>query len=229
MSKPLSKEQMEYLYRFMHNKGVMYDDVKLELVDHFATHIEEEGAVDSMEDFKGRVKVIYDTFNDREFRTLIKEKQKGLHQKYRRMAWQFTRSFFTWPKIGLSLLLTTVVFMLLQHWVEMVPFFHYVAGGAFVLCVISVVMVYRHGILWRKKFLFIQSARLLFLSAMGAIYALFMAIPRFIEEYGYAENTWVLLGLSVYLVFFFFFYYAHLIFVQQVALKDLAQIRLQFE
>lgn len=114
MKRELTKDQINRLYRYVNDKGVEYFDVQVELVDHMASTIEErlnnhpEQSVD--ETLKG-VLVAFEKYG---FKRIVREKEKQVRRQYRRYEWESFKTFFSWPQIIVTALLTWVLFEFLR-------------------------------------------------------------------------------------------------------------------
>lgn len=115
MKRELTTEQINRLYRYVNDNGVKYFDVQVELVDHMASTIEErlnnhpEHSVD--ENFNK----VLTTFEKYGFKKMVKEKEKQVARQYRRYFWKNFKSFFSWPKVFFTAVLTWVLFELLKQ------------------------------------------------------------------------------------------------------------------
>ena len=105
----LTKNQIQQLHNFIKNKGVIWYDVRLEIVDHFANALEEKLKKKPDFDFTQAVNEIYKDFNDVKFKKLIKEKSKIINTNLRQSAFSHFKGFFKLPKIILSILLFVVL------------------------------------------------------------------------------------------------------------------------
>lgn len=115
MKKELTKEQINRLYRYVSGMGVKYFDVQVELVDHIAAKIEAR-----LHQNPGRSEAeIFDetlaAFAKNGFRQVVREKEKQVGRQYRRYFWQNVKSFFSWPKVFFTAVLTWILFEFLQR------------------------------------------------------------------------------------------------------------------
>jgi hypothetical protein len=59
MSKQLSTEEVQHLFRFTEKKLVRWYDLQIELVDHLASRIEEEQQIDPDLGFEAALEKVY--------------------------------------------------------------------------------------------------------------------------------------------------------------------------
>ncbi|MFY7731299.1 MAG: hypothetical protein ACOVRN_17400 [Flavobacterium sp.] len=97
--KQLSAEQIDQLYIFVQNNGVHYYDLQTELVDHLANHIESQWAYHQNPDFNDALSFAYSGFEKNSFTTLVAARTKALLKKHMRFVRSCFVSFFTFPKL----------------------------------------------------------------------------------------------------------------------------------
>ena len=104
-NKELTPTQIEYLFTFMRRKYVRYYDVQIELVDHFASAIEERWKTEPNLSFEKAVEKVYSGFPITGFNNLMNEKTQVLQQKIKTHTWKEIKAYLTIPKVALTLLL----------------------------------------------------------------------------------------------------------------------------
>lgn len=115
MKRELTKEQINRLYRYVSGMGVEYFDVQVELVDHIAAKIEERLHQNPE---RSEAEIFDETlpaFAKNGFRQVVREKEKQVGRQYRRYFWQNFKSFFSWPKVFFTAVLTWILFEFLQR------------------------------------------------------------------------------------------------------------------
>jgi hypothetical protein len=106
----LAPEQIEILFAFCQNHGVSEYEIQEELVDHLATAIENEKALNPGNSNYDALLKAYHEFGPEGFRTVVKTKRRMFRRKYNRLFFEFVLSFFKLPRIVLTLLLTLIFF-----------------------------------------------------------------------------------------------------------------------
>ncbi|MFN8348290.1 MAG: hypothetical protein U0X91_25030 [Spirosomataceae bacterium] len=114
MKKELTKEHINRLYRYAADNGVNYFDVQVELVDHIATAIEERLNTHPEQTVDDTLKEVIASFEKYGLKKIVKEKEKQVRRQYRRYEWESFKSFFSWPRIIVTALLTWVLFEFLR-------------------------------------------------------------------------------------------------------------------
>ncbi len=105
----LSKEQIQSLFYFAKSKYVHYKDVQLEVVDHLASAIEDEMNADNSLSFDAALRRVYGRFPITGFAQFVEEKTKAVDKFWRRLFFKQMVSFFTIPKIIISIFLFLTV------------------------------------------------------------------------------------------------------------------------
>nr|WP_297306577.1 hypothetical protein [uncultured Flavobacterium sp.] len=108
--KKLSQEQIEQLFVFTKKHLVEHYDVQVELVDHLANAIEAEWEINPNISFSDALEKEYKNFGVFGFSGLVEQKQAALQNHYWHVIKKEIRSFFTIPKIVLTVALFYVLF-----------------------------------------------------------------------------------------------------------------------
>jgi len=106
--KQLTTNQIKELHRLVERNAIKYYDVEVEIVDHYASAIEEIWADDPSVSFYRAQMMVYKEFWD--FQGLMKDKQSALRQRAYKEYWGHLKEAFTWPKILELLGITALLF-----------------------------------------------------------------------------------------------------------------------
>lgn len=101
----LTEEQIQHLYKFCVRHYVRYYDVQVELVDHLANSIEERMAANPTCSFERALNDVYRGFGIMGFSKVVFERTSAESKKYNTRNFQIFKSYFTVPKIVLTLLI----------------------------------------------------------------------------------------------------------------------------
>ena len=99
----LTQDQIQYLYKFCVRHYVRYYDLQVELVDHLAASVEYEMEQDPKLSFEQALNKVYKRFGVMGFSNVISEKQNALAKSYRKQNWENFKSYFTVPKVALTI------------------------------------------------------------------------------------------------------------------------------
>jgi hypothetical protein len=112
MTKELSYIDISRIYSYVEGMGVEFYDVQVEIVDHIASVMEEQMNMNPDKPFKEIFDATLSTFTD--FDGLVNEKRRQVALQYNRYVFQSLKSFFSWPKIIFTLLLTWFIYFFLD-------------------------------------------------------------------------------------------------------------------
>jgi hypothetical protein len=150
----LSDQQVEQLFEFTRKKMVHWYDLQVELVDHLASKIEEEMQADPKMDFETALAKVYKEFGLFGFAKVVQEKSNSLHRAAKSLWWSTFKSYFTWPRAGLFLLLS-LTFWQLSQMLPMKPLAISFAIGYFIAGMVIIRLIYRQHKM-RKPLLMVQ-------------------------------------------------------------------------
>jgi hypothetical protein len=122
----LTKEQINTLFTFCEKHSVRHYDVQVELVDHLANAIEDRMQADKDLSFEAALKKVYDDFGVMGFGRMVSSRSLALETQYSRQRNKLFLSYFSWPKIGMTALVISVLIVTAQYFSGPVRF--YVTG-----------------------------------------------------------------------------------------------------
>ena len=101
----LTKNQIQQLHTFIKSKGVVWYDVRIEIVDHFANAIKNQLENNKNLTFEEALNKVYTNFGDVKFKNLIKAKIKSINTTYYKNIKVTFLSYFKFPKVLIGILL----------------------------------------------------------------------------------------------------------------------------
>lgn len=107
----LTKEQLLQIDKYIAACGIKYYDVRVEIVDHFATILEEKLNQNPIVNFKEEIIKVHKSFSNNGFHDFLKEKTKAVSKQFFKNTFQHLITFFKLPKIIIS---GALFFMLLE-------------------------------------------------------------------------------------------------------------------
>ncbi|MEO7531405.1 MAG: hypothetical protein ABIS69_08340 [Sediminibacterium sp.] len=120
----LTKEQVDRLFVFCEKHFVRHYDLQLELVDHLANAIEAIWETDTQLSFESALDRVYKSFGVMGFAGVVSARSRLMEKQYSKQKWLFFVSYFTLPKIALTIccfLLLSLPFRFLSE--EMLHYF----------------------------------------------------------------------------------------------------------
>ncbi len=106
----ITKEQLLQIDNYIYVCGIQFYDVRTEIVDHFATILEQKLDKNPDLDFKQEIINIHKNFSDSGFQNLLKEKTRSVTKKFYKQSLQHLLTFFKFPKIILIAFLFLILF-----------------------------------------------------------------------------------------------------------------------
>jgi hypothetical protein len=103
MRRQLTSDEVQYLFDLVRDREVKYIDVQHELVDHVASAVEEEMALNNTWTFVQALNVVLGRFPITGFAYFIQEKEKAMKAYWRSRQWAHLKTYFTFPKIMMTL------------------------------------------------------------------------------------------------------------------------------
>ncbi len=114
--KQLTKDEIQQLFRFMEEHGVKFYDVQVEMVDHFASEIEQNwNHYPAHWAFKNKILDIYSRIGPIGFDQIIQTKSKAINKWFWNYCFDYIKSFFSWPKILITLLLMGLFYTVIMQ------------------------------------------------------------------------------------------------------------------
>ncbi|APG65960.1 hypothetical protein LPB136_11560 [Tenacibaculum todarodis] len=107
----LTKDQVLQIDNYISACGIKYYDVKMEIVDHFASILEYRLEKEPNLYFKNAIVEEHKKFSDNGFKKLLETKTKSTHKRFIKQTFLNFKTFFKLPKVIISIAL---FFVLLQ-------------------------------------------------------------------------------------------------------------------
>ena len=115
MKTELTEQQINELFTFCKKRHVQYYDVQIELVDHLANAIEDMQKANPALGFSEALQTAGNQFSDDEFKEIVKSKKKMLAKQFKKMWWKEFVSYFTIPKIAVTIVAIMVIYVLSNY------------------------------------------------------------------------------------------------------------------
>jgi len=110
----LNDEQISELFAFCKRHYVHHYDVQVELVDHLANAIEERISADTSLTFEKTLEEVHKGFGYKGFAGVVAAKANALNKQHSKLKWRLFRSYFTWPKAALIIMMIAILLFLKQ-------------------------------------------------------------------------------------------------------------------
>lgn len=124
----LTKEQLIEIEKYLQVSGIKYYDVRKELTDHFASILEEKLKENPKLNFHQEIQNIHKNFSEAGFKNLLKEKTTSITKQFYKQSFIELSSFFTIPKIIISVALFIGLWQLMNFTDDKKTFFYILSG-----------------------------------------------------------------------------------------------------
>ena len=196
MQKQLNREEVEQITHFLKENDVKHYDVQLEMIDHFATSIEEQwDTYPSAWNFKLKILDIYNHIGKKGFEKIVAEKTSAANRKAYKYAFSLVKQFFKLPQIILSILVIVFLFELLRKPETQEGLFKM----GLLIPPIAVMIITASTLLfnWIKN-----NKRLLSLEANALLFLLPNGLTSMVHSLNanpdaFPENEWFLFGMAI--------------------------------
>ena len=128
----LTKLQIDKLYTFTKKHYVDYYDLQTELVDHLSNGIEAQWQENEKLPFDDALKLEFKKFGIFGFTDLVSEKQAKMTKRYNKLILSIFKTYFTLPRVLLTMLLFLIVLLILQN----IPYKVYVLVSFFAIPIV---------------------------------------------------------------------------------------------
>ena len=149
----LTKEQLLQIDNYVFVSGIKYYDVRTEIVDHFASVLEQKLDENPDLNFKKEIHNTHRNFSNRGFQKLLEQKTKAVRKRFYKASFKHLITFFKFPKIIISGLLFYVLYLLMNMFENKRTFFILLIGLGFLLVMSIFVRIYVYRKQKKKTFL----------------------------------------------------------------------------
>ena len=207
----LTTEQIQQIDDYIAACDIKWYDVKMELVDHFATSLESKLEENPTLDFKQAIVDEHKSFSDQGFKKLLNTKTKAVEKQFYKQVFKHLKSFFKLPKVIISISVFYVLTLIMNYIPNKEYFF---AGLTAVLFLVAIVLLIRIKVEKRKKkesFLILNMTNLFF-QLFNFLVILFSSSTNFRTESSFSNSSFNYIHLGVFVTLLFFYWSAEYVF-----------------
>jgi len=207
----LTKEQIQQIDDYILACGIKWFDVRAELVDHFATSLENKLDETSKLDFKQTIIIEHKSFSDVGFKKLLEIKKKAVEKQFYTQVFTHLKTFFKLPKVIISISVFYVLTLIMNYVSNKEYFFE---GLTAILFLVAIVFFIRIAIEKREKkesFLILNRTTF-FVQLFNFLVILFSNIRIFRTEASYLNTTYNYIHLGIFVLLLFFYWSSEYVF-----------------
>lgn len=195
----LSKEQIHEIDKYISACGIKYYDVKMEIVDHFASILELRLDENPSLNFKEAIIEEHKKFSNNGFKKLLEAKTKTTHNRFIKQTIINFKSFFKLPKIVITVFAYFLLYKLMPYFNNTENFFRVLTGLAFVMIIQLGIRIYINHKQKKEKFLALN--RITFFYQIVSNMAIwFNVILSFRTDKSYLTNVYNNIHLGVFIL-----------------------------
>ncbi len=199
----LNKEQIQQIDEYISATGVLWYDVRSELVDHFANILEEQLKDDPNLNLKKELTKIHKQFNNYGFKELIDTKTKEVENKYFKSVSKYLISFFTIPKTILTIFSFYTLIRIMNLFNNKEYFFNILYGLLLLVAVQFILRKYYSGKKKGEKFLTLDRGKKL--NRFFFLFLLFSLVTILRTGHSFEYQIYNYLQLFIFVVLILFY------------------------
>jgi hypothetical protein len=209
----LTTKQLEEVDRYISCCGIKYYDVRAEIVDHFASVLEQRLEENPTLDFKKEIVNIHKNFSENGFYNLLKDKTRAVHTKFYVLSLKHMLGFFKLPKIIISIALFLVLREVMNLVEDVETFFLFLTAIAFLFIFYLYLKEYTSRNQKRENFLILNKNDS-FLQIINLLAITFNASISFRSNSGFENELHNQIHIGVYVLFILFYWSGEYVFRQ---------------
>ena len=195
----LSKEQIHEIDKYISACGIKYYDVKMEIVDHFASILEIRLDENPSLNFKEAIIEEHKKFSNNGFKKLLETKTKTTHNKFVKQTWTNFKSFFKLPKIIITICCYFLGYKMMPYFNDKESFFQILTGLGFVLLFQLGIRILIDNKKKKENFL-VLNRTVFFYQIVSNMVVLFNCILSFRLDKSYLNNGYNNIHLGVFIL-----------------------------
>lgn len=200
----LTKEQLQQIENYIAACGIKWYDVRMELVDHFASSLESKLKENSALDFKQTIVNEHKSFSDQGFKKLLNTKTKAVEKQFYKQVFKQMQSFFKIPKIIISAGLFYGLVLLMNLFSNKEYFFMGLTFVLFTILIILVVRMLKEKKKKKTRFLILNKNNNFFNSFNLLVILFSNSISlRTEESFNNVTNNYIHIGVFVLILLFY--------------------------
>ncbi|MFD1292930.1 hypothetical protein ACFQ5N_03685 [Lutibacter holmesii] len=207
----LTKEQIQEIDDYITACDIKWYDVKMELVDHFATSLEGKLEENPIVDFKQAIIDEHKSFSDQGFKKLLNTKTKAVEKQFYKQVFKHLKLFFTLPKIFISASIFYGLVLLMNIFENKENFFIFLTAILLTLVVQLLLRITSYKKNNKTPFLILNRTNI-FLQLFNGIMIIFSNITSFRTEESFYNSTYNYVQIGIFVLIILFYWCAEYVF-----------------
>ena len=199
----LTKEQIQEIDNYISVCGIKYYDVRTEIVDHFASVLEQRLESEPNLNFSNAIAEEHKKFSDSGFKRLLTSKTNTVHKRFIKSTVKNVKSFFKLPKVFITIVLFYVLKQVMDSFSNKELFFQILVGiGVFIMAQL-IVRIFIRVKQKKEKFLALQRTDV-FLQTVNFVFISFNSTLNFRKGKSFENYDHNLIHLAFFVLLILF-------------------------
>ncbi|QTD36512.1 hypothetical protein JL193_10165 [Polaribacter batillariae] len=208
----LTNEQVLQIDNYVYVSGVKFFDVRSEIVDHFASKLEEKLTANPNVDIEKEIIEIHKNFGANGFRDFIEQKKKSVKKKFYVLTLRHLKTFFTLPKIIISTAIFVALVFTMNLLVDKEMFFSILSA---ILLALAFRLLYNVNMRDTNKHTFlVLSLTMHFFNVFYLMVLIFNLFTRNRNNDDFLNNTSNYTQIGIFVVLLLFYWSGESVFYQ---------------
>jgi len=207
----LTTVQIQQIDDYIFSCGIKWVDVRTELVDHFATSLENKLEENPKLDFNQAIVNEHKIFSDVGFKKLLEIKKKAVEKLFYKQVFKHIKSFFRPPKVIILISVFYVLTIIMNYISNKEYFFEGLTAILFLVVIVLFIRIAIDKRVKKEPFL-ILNRTIFFLQLFNLLVILFSSTTNFRTEASYSNATYNYIHLGVFVLLLFFYWSSKYVF-----------------
>lgn len=213
----LTEKQIIKIDNYISACGIKFYDVKAELVDHFASILEQRLKKEPNLDIKKAIIEEHKKFSDLGFKKLLKTKTKAVHKRFYKLTFSHLQSFFKLPKVLITVALFFIFKELMNLFENKEYFFDLLSGIGLLIIVqllirISIEFGNQRERFNRKEHFLVLNKSDMFLQLINTLFIFFNSSVTFRNNQSFTNTNYNLIHLGIFVLLLLFYWSGEYVF-----------------
>jgi hypothetical protein len=208
----LTNQQLIQIEKYISSCGIKFYEVRAEIVDHFASILEQRLDENPDLDFRKEMISIYKGFSDFGFKKFLKEKTKSVQKRFYKDSLNHLITFFKLPKIIISLGLLFSLVLIMSFFEDKDAFFSLLS---LLLLFLGFRLLFNVNMRDDKKETFlVLNMTMHFFNSFYLMFIIFGFITRKRVEESFLNETYNYIQIAVFVLLLLFYWSGEYVYYQ---------------
>lgn len=207
----LTPDQIQQIDDYIAACDIKWYDVRMELLDHFATSLEEKLEENPTLDFKQAIVNEHKSFSDQGFKKLLNTTTKAVEKQFYKQVFLHLKSFFKLPKIFISASIFYALVLIMNQFSNKENLFIGLTYVFFAIIIVLCFRVLKENKSKKPRFLILNKTNN-FIQLFNILMILFLNITNLRTEESFYNSTFNYIQLAIFVLLMLFYWCAEYVF-----------------